>query len=460
MPARPRFYRRPTAASAFACAAFALTGCAQLLGIDELSSGGDGGPILDGGPGGDASSPVDAALIDAARDLSCADDVLAISTGSVAFDTRGAGDDFTASCVAGASSPDRMLSWTAPATDYYIFDTIGAGFDTVLGLYAECAGEEFACSNDVNPRLESRVVRKFVAGQRALVLIDGNDGSSGQGMLSIQRVECPGVDLEGQSFPLQRSTENRGDDFAFPCGGEGQPDSEFHWIAPQAGLYAFRVTAETFTPALTVLDGARCADPVLSCGGAPSPAIGAEVVRYLEARETVSLIVDGVDGSGTFTLDIVRKAEQTCSEAVLDPAGAPLADRLSERTLAPSCAFPRRPDPSGGVENARDKVYTLPVPPVLAGCFGECTVTIESSQQLALYGLVGDDCSGIEAGCVVAEQVGGQFRASLSFARQQEETAFTAVVAEIDSYTGEYTASVVCDQTCPAASADATGDAP
>jgi hypothetical protein len=450
MLSRPRRNRRLAGAraivlgSALAGALVALCGCAKILGIDELSSNGPDAAVSD-------ASTSDAGPIDSGLDTTCSDGVIPDGTGTTPIDTEAAGDDFTASCGGGGNA-DRMLVWTAPVTDYYVFDTFGSSFDTVLGLYAECAGEEFACSNNVGELGQSEVVHKLDAGQQALILVDGANGDSGQGVLNIQRVTCPDADLEGQVFPVELTTRGFGDEHASACGGDGQEDRAYHWVAPQDGLYYFRVTAETFTPALTLLDGPRCDDRLLGCGGAQVPAFGAEIVRFLRARQPVSLIVDGVDGSGLFTLDIARKGDQTCSESVLPAEDGLVQDDFDGRTLAPSCGFARQSDNNGDIYEVPDRVYTLAVPGVPPGCFGVCSVEVSAPQQVALYALEGDQCGGAEVGCEVArlDPGGGPATARIELPRAAEETRYTVVVADVSELDdGGFTLATACDQICP-----------
>lgn len=399
----------------------AFGGCAQLLGIDDLSGARDAAP-----PPDELPPPG----IDAGVDTTCSDGVVpGGGTGTTPIDTEAAGNDFTASC-GGESSPDQMLVWTAPVTDYYVFDTFGSGFDTVLGLYAECAGEEFACSNNVGEMGQSEVVRKFEGGQRALVLVDGAAGDSGQGALNIERVTCPDSDVEGLNFPVELTTLGFGNEFKdSPCGGADHEDRAYHWVAPVDGLYYFRATSDTFTPAITLLDGPRCSDRVLACGGAFFGPYGAEVVRYLSARQAVSVVVDGVNGAGLFTLDIGLTRDQTCSESVISAEGAAFVDDFTERTLAPSCAFARQSDSDMQLYDAPDKVYTLIVPGA-GECFGECGVTVTASQEFVLYGVETEQCGGAELGCILGQSDGMSSTATITFPRGVEDRRHTVVVAD------------------------------
>lgn len=443
MLSRPPWNSRAASACQFVLGGVlvALGGCAQILGIDDLSSG-----QRDAAPPGDAAPPP----LDSGLDTSCADGVVAASTGTTPIDTEAAGNDFTAGC-GGESSPDRMLVWTAPVTDYYVFDTFGSSFDTVLGLYAECAGEEFACSNNVGDIGQSEVVRKFEAGQQALVLIDGTAGDSGQGSLNIQRVTCPDLDLEGQTFPVELTTLGFLDDASSLCGGAGHEDRAYHWVAPQDGLYYFRVTSNSFTPAIELRDGPRCDDRLLACGGAQVKEYGAEIVRFLRARQPVTLIVDGVDGAGLFTLDIALTADQTCSEAVIMAATEPFDDDFTERTLAPSCGFARQAGSTGGLYEVRDRVYTLIVPPVSGSCFGACGITVTSPQEFVLYGVESEQCGGAEIDCQLAQTMDGvQPTASISFPNGAEETRYTVVVADRNDLDGGgFHVESFCSLACP-----------
>jgi hypothetical protein len=295
-------------------------------------------------------------------------------------------------------------------------------------------------------------VRKFEGGQQALVLIDGTTGDSGQGSLNIQRVTCPDADLEGQAFPVELTTLGFGNDFSSGCGGADHEDRAYHWVAPQDGLYYFRATSDSFTPAITLLDGPRCTDRVLACGGAQVNAYGAEIVRFLSARQAVSVVVDGVDGSGLFTLDIALTANQVCSEAVLSAEGAALDDDFTERTLAPSCGFARQSGSFGQLYDVPDKVYTLIVPPAGGGCFGDCGVTVTAPQEFVLYGVETEQCGGAELGCLLAPLDGTTptTTASISFPRGAEERRHTVVVAdrsELDS--GGFHLETFCSLACP-----------
>ncbi|WP_428262995.1 hypothetical protein [Haliangium sp.] len=442
-------------------AAVGLGGCTQILGIEELSPGSspdastsapDARRVPDAAAGLIDARPIDAGLPDASAGLACADQNLGSVLGLTAFETDPAGDDVAASC-GGAGSPDLLMSWTAPVSDYYVLDTFDANFDTVLAVYDECSGNELVCSNNVDQRVQSEIVHRFEQGQQVLVQVDGAAGDSGRGNLRIERVQCPDADLTGQSFPLELSIQSFGDDLSTTCGGAGQEDRAYHWTAPEDGLYYVRAFAETFRPVVALVDGTRCGDANLGCNAAATPQFGAEVVRFLRAGQEVSILVDGVNGAGLFTLDVGRHDGPACPETVLTANTGTLLDDFTPRSLAPSCDFARRGGAFGGTYDVPDKTYSLRVPGDGGDCFGTCSIQATASQGLVLYVLDGDDCGGAEVDCVVGSDpdADGVTTASISISADPQDHTYTVVVADrFDSDGGGgFQLSADCFIACP-----------
>jgi hypothetical protein len=441
----PRRIRRTTRWCALASAATALAGCTQLLGIEPL---GERPPDANPAEPPVDARPVDARVIDSGIDTTCSEGTIENATGATPIDTAPAGNDLMATC-GGESSPDQMLLWTAPVTDYYVFDTFGSGFDTVLALFGECGGAELACSNNVGDVGQSEVVHKFRQGEQALVLIDGTAGDSGEGVLNIQPVTCPEADLEGQTFPLELTTLQSADDFSSQCGGVDQEDRAFHWVAPADGMYYFHVTSDSFIPIVALLDGPRCTDRVLGCNAAQQGDFGAEVVRFLRAGEPVTIVVDGKEGAGLFRLDVGLREGESCPEAVLSEA---VTDDFTARSLAPSCT-PALPGGSfGGIYAPPDKSYSFVVSGVGNICFGSCNVSVTAMQDVVIYALEGDDCGGAEVACQVAQvdPASGRATATVGFPSAAEDTVYTIVVSDLSEFGGGgFTLEPFCAVACP-----------
>jgi hypothetical protein len=106
--------------------------------------------------------------------------------------TAGRGNDHTmAPCGdGGASAPDVVLRWTAPAAGTYRFSTLGSSFDTILYARAiDCTGPILAC-NDDDPGggLHSIFQLSLGAGQTVVLVLDGWGGGQGTYVLRIEAV--------------------------------------------------------------------------------------------------------------------------------------------------------------------------------------------------------------------------------------------------------------------------------
>ena len=409
-------------------------GCSTLLGIESTRESSS-----DAGVGLDAANP-----------LACADVAVGSGDQSAAIDTETSTDDVASSCGSDGAL-EQTFAWTAPVTDYYVFDTFGSGFDTVLALYESCDGSELSCSNNVGAMPQSELVRKFEQGQGALLAVEGFAGDTGQGILNINRVSCPDADLEGGVFPVELTTVSFGDDSSGACGGAGQEDRAYHFIAPRDGLYAFSVTGTGFNPSITLVDGPRCADRELGCNAGEPGIRHAEVVRRLSAGEPVSVVVDGTDGAGAFTIDIEERAA-TCPEATLIPDSAALSDQLTTRVLAPSCAPIEVSGDFGGNFDQPDKTFQFDAPVVSRDCIGDCDLLLSADESMVLYALEGNDCSGAEIRCVPTTLSNGKHTAVINVPRSSEGViSYTIGVGDFLASDGEgnFELSSFCNEACP-----------
>lgn len=412
---------------AVAVAALALSGCAKLLGIEDTEL-----------------APEPDALV-------CAEVVVPGELGAVPLNTEAASDELNPSCGQ-AGAVDQTFAFTAPATDYYVFDTFGASFDTVLALYDGCAGTELACNNNVGARRQSELVRKLRVGERALIAVEGYDGENGTGTLSVARVTCPDADLTERTLPANLSTAGFGDDSQSACGGAGYEDRAYHWVAPEDGVFAFRARGNGFAPALSLAMGPRCADPLVGCNGAERGPNLSEVARFLRAGQEISLTADGKDGSGEFALEVVKRAG-TCPAATL-PAGLGLpAQQVGPLTLAPSCAAVELRGQFGGFFEMRDKVYAFTAPKASQACFMDCEVRLRAAGPMALYALEGADCSGRELACLTTTFDAGEGKHLVTLeldGTDRSPTPYTVAVGSLYPDSGQtYEISSFCAETCP-----------
>ena len=442
---------RPSAhvlVSVLAIATITVGGCAQILGFDDVqpAAGQDGSTARF-----DASAlPPDANVV---PHFACTSQQFIPEVGTALLNTEIESDDETLSCGT-ASATEALFSWRAPATDYYVFDTIGSEFDTVIALKNECDGAELACNNNLSTdATASELVQKIMLGRNLIVAVEGFAGDQGSGQLNIARVACPDSDLEDQVFPVTLSTSGAGDDNSTSCGGAGQSDRAFHWVVPSDGLYAFKVVAAGYRAVISVLDGPRCKDTELGCSKSSLLGARAEVVRRLVAGQQVSLYVDGVDGAGAFEIDVSERVA-TCPEDSIDTSMlfvqggsiGPLSGTYSARTLAPSCGFPEISDGIAAIQELRDMTYQLDIPGPGAGCSADCTVTVSSPGTITAYLLDENDCSGREIDCKNSS-FGGDVTLNVSSANNDAGT-YTLVVSEAALDSPDYSIQIDCMQIC------------
>ena len=342
--------------------------------------------------------------------LACVDGVLdpPLGAGLVEVDVAPAGDDFTGSC-GGAGSADVAYQWDAPYDGFFVLDTEGSDFDTLLYLFDDCGGNELSCNDNTEGSVSSRVVAPFEQGDRVLVVVDGNAGESGQAVLNIDEVQCPSADLTGQALPAQFSNVAGASEHGGGCGGDGNPERAFRWQAEQAGLYAFRVESQEFQPALYLERGPICGGPRLACNGA---AFGrSEVMRVLEAGQYVTLIVDSQGGAGNFDIDIVP-LDEPCP---LQPLGMGAMGDIDDftDTMSSGCG------PSGYTEGSTFNAYPDATyawtSPGMVGSNSGCDITVSSGFPVALS-LQEGTCDGSEVQCEAGsfDMGTGMFQATVS----------------------------------------------
>jgi hypothetical protein len=348
------------------------------------------GPDPDSGSTGSSTGSDDST---GAPPLECVDGVLEppLGPGLVEVPTAPAGDDFTGSC-GGAGSNDVAYQWDVPYDDFFVIDTQSSDFDTLLYLFDDCGGNELWCNDNAEGSVSSRVVAPFQEGDRVLVVVDGNAGESGTAVLNINPVECPSADLTGQALPASFSNVAGDDDHGGACGGDGNLERAFRWQAEQAGLYAFLVDSDEFSPAIYLEQGPICGGPELACN--PDAFGHAEIMRVLEAGEYVTLYVDSQGGAGNFDIDIVE-LPGTCPVAELDQfAAGDIGD--FPNVMSSSCGA------SGWMEGGTfnplgDAAYGWTSPGMIGSNSG-CDLVVTSGFPVALS-LQEGACDGPEVQC-------------------------------------------------------------
>ena len=85
------------------------------------------------------------------------------------------GDDLLPGCVASQRlGADVALTWSAPVSAIYLFDTLGSEYDTILYLLRNCTGLELDCNDDFDDEGNTfSLIEIFLEeGQEIIVVVD------------------------------------------------------------------------------------------------------------------------------------------------------------------------------------------------------------------------------------------------------------------------------------------------
>jgi hypothetical protein len=227
-----------------------------------------------------------------------------------------------------------------------------------------------------------------------VIVVDGHLGDSGAVALDITPVTCPTQDVSGVTMPLTLSTASSTDTYDGACGGSGYADRAVRYTAPSAGLYRFTAESPDFLPVLYVDRGPECGGTNLQCSYGIVNSHGAEVTRYLEANESVTVTVDGRSGTaGSYTLDIQPVAGSCPTQPEIQ--GTVTNVTPSSSLLSGSCW-----EPGNAMSTYSDVSYPVHVDlPTLQSCSITIDRLTEDNGPVVLVLITGDHCEGEEVLC-------------------------------------------------------------
>lgn len=351
--------------------------------------GEDTHPHPDDGVDPPAAPPTDPGLV-----LECADEQLSTVPATVVGHTLGHGDDTPSTCAADdpRNVDDFAVEFVAPADATYTFTTLRSRTDPIVSVTDGCDGAVLGCSDGGDDK--GVVTVPLVAGQKAIVVVDGGDAFQ-LDVFAVQPTEdcangldddadrlldcidpdctcgavCPDEVADGAPVHVSSSTWGRSDDY-LPKTNVGYVDGPISdttvaFTAPTAGRYAVAVTGQAFAPHLALLDG---------CDGRElASTYGTPFALDLAAEQTVILVVDGWYAwpEGAFDVDFyeVADTETSCTDGIDDDLlfGADCHDPACDRDCFEDCTNARDDDGDDAVDCA-DRTCADAAPCVEAGC--------------------------------------------------------------------------------------------
>ncbi len=227
-----------------------------------------------------------------------ADDAL----GAAIAEGTASGNDGNASC-GGASTADTFVTWTAPATDTFVFDTVGSVADTTLWVAEEtCDGAELACDTDTFGT-DSQVTLSLSRGDRVVVGIE----AAGAWTLSAWQGDCPAYTIGDALAVTGSTTVSTTDLTSGVCTSDPESVVTLRWITPSSDTWTFSTDGSDFDTILALYED-TCDGDEIDCNdditggevGGPS-----EISTWLSAGDVVTIAVGGYGGdTGAYVLDI------------------------------------------------------------------------------------------------------------------------------------------------------------
>ncbi len=223
--------------------------------------------------------------------------------------TVGEDADFTLSCgTAGAA--DSVVSFTAPTTGDFRFDTFGSSFDTSVALYADCtSGSELACAEDVGASLQSELTLSMTAGQEVFISVSGFGSFEGEWVLNVNAppdLACSGFDagMTTGAAVATGSTVGAEDLLVQSC-GMGGGDSVVTFTAPAAGQFQFDTVGSAIDTVLSIYSACESGREI-ACNDDSAAALGdSELTVTLAAGQQIVIAISGFSGAtGDWVLNV------------------------------------------------------------------------------------------------------------------------------------------------------------
>ncbi|MDP2314796.1 MAG: hypothetical protein Q8P41_17965 [Pseudomonadota bacterium] len=260
----------------------------------------------DDGDDDDGDGDIDCDDIDCVGDAACDgptacwDEDVGDDLGASIASGTAAGNDGDASC-GGGSTADSFVAWTAPATDTYVFDTLGSTADTLLWVAAdECDGAELGCNGDTFGTA-SQVTVSLTRGDVVVVGVE----AAGAWVLNAWQGDCPQYSI-GSELGVQGSTTAATTNLTSSvCTSDPEAAVTVRWIAPSSGTWTFSTDGSDFDTILALYEE-TCDGAEIACNDDASDTYGpSEVSVYLAAGDVVAVGVGGYEGAtGEYLLTI------------------------------------------------------------------------------------------------------------------------------------------------------------
>ena len=388
------------------------------MGDDDDDSTSDSGTT--GDTDGMTSTGEESSSDDGMMGTPCPADMIDMLPTTIEDSTTGQDDEFGGSC-GGNGAPDLAYTLVAPSDGFYVFDTAGSSFDTVLYvLDGDCTGMELGCSDDADGLGSQSEVGVVLAQDQVVTVVVDSFGVAGGAFdlnVAVFGGTCPDGDI-GSMVPQTSMGDTLASDNTLfgSCGGNLASDESFTFTAPQAGIYTFDTAGSDFDTVLYVRED--CGGTELGCSDDISGVDTTSQVNVpLEMDEQVVVVVDGDSEDGNYVLNVTL---DECPDADL-PSMSP------QTVMGSTIAEVDSSTPSCGFSNANDFSYTFVAPTTSTYIID----TNGSDFDTILYAMDGETCDGsVTLDCDDDGGTGTQSQILLNLVQDQQITIV------VDGYSG------------------------
>jgi hypothetical protein len=245
-------------------------------------------------------------------------------------------------------------SWTAPSGNPVTIDTIGSGFDTLLGVYTGSSVDSLttvARNDDISSTTrQSRLSFTPLAGATYQIAVDGKSGVSGNLVLTLDQsavnddfANCEFIGGASGSITGSNGSATKETGEPSHAGNQGGKSIWYCWTAPNTGTVTFDTIGSTFDTLLAVYVGGSV-NSLVTVASNDDIADG-----YLQSRVTFAAVattqyhvaIDGYDGASGNTKLNWNPGSDTSLLLQHSAFGSSLAKSMGDTSQPPeiSCNF-------------------------------------------------------------------------------------------------------------------------
>lgn len=325
----------------------------------------------------------------------CGNPFTATGPGTYPFDTSTASPD-VGGCGVGDGSNSQWYRYTPTTTGNATVDTCGTGFDTVLGLFADCNSAPSVCNDDFCG-LQSSITFPITNGVPVFIRISGFGTGNGAGNLNISEstVAAPGEFCSNAIDAVvglnNFDTTGLTPDIGSTCPGNGSASQWFRYSPGGTGTASVSTCGLAFFDTVLVAYTGCDAGTQIACND-DNCGLQSSISFPITLGQDVFIRISGFgagQGAGQFQLDEITTApaNDLCENATVVNDGTTNFNNFAANNESfSSCGF-------GGEPGSADVWFSYTATLDGNGIIDTCGTSFDT--LISIY----DSCGGAEIAC-------------------------------------------------------------